>query len=110
MSREIKAHKFNQNLTTARKKQHVSKSPECPVATEVRLKREDADARWNRQKEMIVIVSVAYISLGSFTVWGIVLLSGAYSSTDKMLLTGFIIQLLTNLFLYLTGKKPNWKS
>jgi hypothetical protein len=74
-----------------------------------RLKREEADARWKRQKEMIVIGSAAYFSLGAFTVWAIVLLSGSYSSTDKMLLSGFIIQLLTNLFLFVAGKKPYWK-
>jgi hypothetical protein len=110
MSRELKEREPHQNLTAARKKQHVPKSLEYRIATELRLKREEAEARWSRQKEMIVIVSIAYISLGSFTVWAIVLLSVAYSSPDKMLLTGFIIQLLTNLFLYLAGKKPSWKS
>lgn len=109
MSQALKGRKREQNIPAARKRQFLPTHPEHPLEMESRLKREEADARWRRQKEMIVIGSAAYISLGSFTVWAIVLLSGSYSSTDKMLLSGFIIQLLTNLFLFVAGKKPYWK-
>lgn len=109
MSRALKERGSDQTLQAGRKKQPKPTSSEYPIEIELRLKKEEADARWKRQKEMIVIVSVAYISLGSFTVWAIVLLSAAYSLTEKQLLTGFIVQLLVNLFLYLVGKKPNWK-
>jgi hypothetical protein len=110
MSQALKERGSEQTLQAGRKKQPMPTSPKYPIEMKLRLKKEEADARWRRQKEMIVIVSVAYISLGSFTVWAIVLLSAAYSLTEKQLLTGFIVQLLVNLLLYLLGKKPDWKS
>ena len=74
-----------------------------------RLRIEEANARWQRQKDMILVGSLAYVVIGSFTVWAVVLLSGAYPSTEKQLVTGFIVQLLINLFLVVAGKKINWK-
>jgi len=109
MGQALREQKPGQNLMSARRRQSLPAFQEHPLEMESRLKREEADARWRRQKEMIVIGSAAYISLGAFTVWAIVLLSGSYSSTDKMLLSGFIIQLLTNLFLFVADKKPHWK-
>lgn len=58
---------------------------------------------------MILVGTLAYVVMGSFTVWAVVLLSGAYPSTEKQLITGFIVQLLINLFLIVAGKKINWK-
>lgn len=58
---------------------------------------------------MLLVGSLAYVALGSFTVWAGVLLSGSYTSTDKQLVTGFIVQLLMNLFLGVAGKKSQGK-
>jgi hypothetical protein len=57
---------------------------------------------------MIIIGSVAF-SLCAFTVLAIVLLSGSYPSTDKLILITLITQLLSNLFLHVAGKKPDFK-
>lgn len=109
MSQALKR-KTDESSRASGKSHPLSVSREHRLEMESRLKREEADSRWKRQKEMIVIGSAAYISLGAFTVWAIVLLSGSYSSTDKLLLSGFIIQLLTNLFLFVAGKKANLKN
>jgi hypothetical protein len=101
--------KTDQRLRVSGKRQPLTASREHPLDRESRLRREEDEARWKRMKEMIVIWSVAYISLGSFTVWAIVLLSGSYSSTEKQILTGFLIQLLFNLYLFLAGKRPSFK-
>lgn len=76
---------------------------------ESRLRTAEADARWRRRKDMILVGTLAYVVIGSFTVWAVVLLSGAYPSTEKQLITGFIVQLLINLFLVVAGKKIDWK-
>jgi hypothetical protein len=109
MSQALKERKSGQSSTAARRRRLRSTSAECLLEIESRLKREDDDARWKRQKEMIIVGSVAYVSLGSFTVLAVALLSGAYPSTDKVILIGFITQLLTNLLLYMRGNTPKFK-
>jgi len=109
MSQALKVRKRSQNVTVARKRQPLASLREHRLERESRLRREEADARWKRIKEMIVIGSVAYISLCAFSILAIVLLSGSYPSTDKLILIGFITQLLTNLFLHMAGKMPDFK-
>jgi hypothetical protein len=108
MSQAEKERKSGQNLPTVQKRQLLPVPREHPEERAARLKREDSDARCKRIREMIVFVSVAFISVGSFTVLAVVLLSGSYPSTDKLVLISFITQLLTNLFLYMGGKMPKF--
>ena len=63
------------------------------------------DARWRRRKDMLFVVTLACLAVGSFTIWGVILLSPSYPSAEKQLITGFIVQLLFNLFVVVAGKK-----
>lgn len=109
MSQAVKERKSGQSLLTVRQRQPPPAPREHLHERESRLKREESDARCKRIREMIAFVSVAFISVGSFTVLAVVLLSGSYPSTDKLILISFINQLLTNLFLFMAGKMPNFK-
>lgn len=105
----LKERNPDQNAIVDRKRQPRPEPREHKLEMHSRLKREEAEARWKLVKEIIVVVSVAFISVGSFTILSVVLLSGAYPSTDKLILISFITQLLTNLFLYMAGKVPKFK-
>jgi hypothetical protein len=108
MSQAVKERKTSQKLTVVRKRQPLAPR-EHPQDRASRLKREESEARCKQIREMIVFVSAAFISVGSFTVLAVVLLSGSYPSTDKVVLISFISNLLSNLFLYMGGKMPNFK-
>lgn len=99
----------SQNLPAAGKRQPAPPVREHPQERESRLKREESDARWKRIKEIIVIGLVGYISVCASTLLMIVLLTGTYPSTDKLILITLITQLLSNLFLNLAGKMPELK-
>lgn len=107
--RAPKEQKSGRNLPVVRKRQPPPALREHPGERASRLKREESDARSKHIREMIFFVSVAFISVGSFTVLAVVLLSGSYPSTDKVVLISFITQLLSNLFLYMGGKMPKLK-
>ena len=110
MSRPLNARRTGEHATMARRGAAAPSSrQERQLELALHLRIEEANARWQRQKDMIFVGTLAYVVLGSFTVWAVVLLSGTYSATDKQLLTGFIVQLLINLFLVAAGKKIKWK-
>jgi hypothetical protein len=110
MSRSLSERGTGNKATVARSPAVTPASrQERQLELESRLRIVEADACWQRWKDMILVGSLAYVVLGSFTVWAVVLLSGAYPSAEKQLITGFIVQLLINLFLVVAGKKLRWK-
>ncbi len=110
MNRTLGTRRVGEKVTSAQKPPTAMASrQERQLELKTRLRIEEADARWHRRKEMLLVGSLAYVALGSFTVWAGVLLSGSYTSTDKQLITGFIAQLLMNLFLSVAGKKSRGK-
>lgn len=117
MSRLSNERRANRNTTVVQRPAGTLPSrQERRLELEARLRIQEMDAhlrienlRWQRRKDMILVGTLACVALGSFTVWAVVLLSGAYPSAEKQLITGFIVQLFINLFLVVAGKKVNWK-
>lgn len=110
MTRELNEGRIGKKPTGAPKSPITLIScQESQLELKSRLGIEEDNARWQRRKDMILVGTFSYVVLGSFTIWVVVLLPGAYSSTDKQLITGFIVQLLFNLFFIVTGKRIKWK-
>lgn len=106
MSQALKPRKPNPKPTVARKRSR-------PLPREHRLDREsrlriaEAEARVQRWLKLISIVVINIIVLGASGVWAVSFL-GNYSATDKQYMTGFIVQIVLNLLLFLAGKKFKW--
>jgi hypothetical protein len=110
MNRALKAQRTGKKATASQKPAvTLAYRQGKQLELETRLRIQEANAHWQRRKDMILVGTLAYVVLGSFTVWSVVLLSRSYSSAEKQLITGFIVQLLVNQFLIVAGKKIKWK-
>jgi hypothetical protein len=109
MSQALKARKLNPKPSVVRGRQLQPSSREHHLERESRLRIAEAEARCQRWVRLISILVINFIVLGASTVWAIAFL-GNYSTTDKQYMTGFIVQIVLNLLLFLAGKKFKWPS
>jgi uncharacterized membrane protein len=109
MSQVLKGQKSGQNLPAARRRQPLPASREHPMERESRLRREEADSRSKRLKEMILVGSAAFVILNASVTSTYLVLSKASTPSDRLLAFYVLGQMMSILIGVVMGKNINWK-
>jgi uncharacterized membrane protein len=76
---------------------------------ETRLRIQEADARWQRIKEMVLVGSAVFVILTACVASTYLLLSKASSPSDRLLAFYVLGQMMGILVGVVMGKNINWK-
>ena len=94
----------SQKITVDGRKLPQSATQEHRMEMEARLRMAEADARWRRGKEMILVGSTASVVLSVCVMSAIVFCSSSYSLTDRQLMAALLGHVLALLIGVLVGK------
>jgi uncharacterized membrane protein len=109
MAQVLKEQKTDQNLPAVRKRHPQPASREHKLELESRLRREEADARSKRQKEMVLVWSAVFVILNACITSTYLVLSKASSPSDRLLAFYILGQMMSILIGVVMGKNINWK-
>lgn len=109
MSQAISGRRPQQKVPTARARSVRPVPPEDPLEMGVRLRIHEADARWRRAKEKLLVGSAAAVILNACAVSTFLIVSKGATPGDRQL--GFLVlgQIIALLVGVGVGKNLKWK-
>jgi hypothetical protein len=109
MSQAIEDRRSIQNLPAAERRQEMAPSREHPLEREVRLRIKEADAHWQRIKEIILIGSAVFVILSACIASIYLLLSKGSSPSDRLVAFYVLGQMMGILVGVVMGKNIKWR-
>lgn len=109
MSQAVEDRRLIQNLPAAERRQDLPSSREHPLEREVRLRIKEADARWQRIKEIILIGSAVFVILSTCIASTYLLLSRGSSPSEKLVAFYVLGQMMGILVGVVMGKNIKWR-
>jgi len=83
-------------------------SPEHLLEMKTRLRIEEENARWNRNKELLIVMSVVIVVVCACVASTALILSGSSTQSDKILAFFVLGQIITVLLSAAVGKIFKW--